>query len=59
MIVDVTPELKQLRIKINVVKRIWKEFYGYNQEEAKQKLRIQALIDSNGEEERIKKEVPS
>jgi hypothetical protein len=38
--VDASADLKKLKIKIGVVRRIWKEYYGYNQEEAKQKQRI-------------------
>ncbi|CAD8150603.1 unnamed protein product [Paramecium pentaurelia] len=49
-------DLKQLKIKTAALKRIQKEFFGYQKEELKQNERIQKLKDQNADEADIKKQ---
>lgn len=48
---------KQLKIKIGALKRIQKEYGGYQKEEEKQREKIKTLELSNGDEYTIKKQV--
>lgn len=48
---------KQLKIKMGILKRIQKEYFGYKKEEEKQIEKIKNLEMSNVEEATIKKQV--